>query len=539
IRYLNIADPDVRKNLRERGELWRMTPDPITKKEMAAFIENARLAMDGQAIYRYNRNTGVRLVTPAAFRSLGTLPEAGLRAHLVEIQTLLRRRNRAGRPEAAFFPPDCAFTLPDADFAKLPDIRAAHKDLSDALLNAAGPAFREDDPSDPAWSHAMCRALSAEINATIATDEIFKELPQEFFRKIHWLPGADFDGHVMRFDPVYHEPAAAAPGLRDEHARAILQNYASEHRDIAYINIGRIEVSLSISRPRHDHDDTVYIIEIKHKGDRYTLRHLRFNKWGVAERLAADTALSFERAVFESDEYTEFILDRRLGCLQFGMNLPANFAVCRIRSTYQGPVEQYRGRIYWDTFTTRNFVPGLATDKIPAHHYANPAFTAALARLLGNAAALNIVIGRASFPDGKNPQVPFFDDGDEIVQLDANGLPKTLAITDPSGAFAHYAPALCDIAHRYADPVNDRLKFPMDHRAFAETYLEHFTDRLHEIRENYLKNKTAFDTLFKHLPSDSKGNIRYRWDTILQRLREVNVKFLAGRVREGINIPRP
>ena len=538
IRYLNITDPCVRKNLRERGELWRMTPDPITGEEMAAFIENSRLAMDGRAIYRYNRNTGQRFVTPAAFAGLADLPDDELRKHLVEIQTLLRRRNRADKPEAAFFPPGCAFTLPDTDFATVASVRACHRELAENFYRATDPALHADNPFEPAWRNALCRALSAEARDCLDTEEFFKEFSEEFFRKIQWLPGASFHGHAMRLDPVHNGAGGSAVNyLRDARARAILHNCATETRDIAHINIGRVDTSLSLKRPRHDHDNTVYIVEIRSKGDRnlHTLRHLRFNKWGVAERLRADPTLTFERAVFESDEYTEFILDRRLGCLQFGMNLPACFSVHRIRAAYDGEAAQHKGKIYWDTYTMRNFVPGFASDKIPAHHYANPEFAKALARLLGHAAALNIVIGRASHPDEKKMQFPFFDDGDEIIQLDEKtGIPKALAITDPSGAFVHYAPTLYDIAPHYADPVNDRLKFPIDHAAFAEIYLEHFVDRFNEIRANYLNHKPAYDTLFNHLPLDPKGNIRYRWEVILQRLREVNVDLLVKRIRGGI-----
>ena len=542
IRYLNVSDPGIRANLRERGELWRMMPEPINADEMAQFIENARLAMDGRAIYFYNRNTGVRYVTPSAFRSLDELPDAELRAHLVEIQTLNKGRNRLGKPEAAFFPADCAFNaaFKDADLSA-PDIRAVHAALRGEFFNACDPAFHKDDPRDEAWRNAMCKTLSAGVHDTHA-EEIFKELSGEFFRKIRWLPGASFQNHVVRFDPIYSDPAPRVPDLQDFRARAIIHNFASDHRDIAHLNIGRVKTPLNLKRPRQDHDNTVYIVELRLKGarDLHALRHLRFNKWGVAERLKEarekNKELTFERAVFESDEYTEFILDRRLACLQFGMSLPADLNVYRIRSTYKGEIPHYHGRDYWDTYTVRGFVPGIASDKIPAHLYANPVFATRLARLLGNAAALNIVIGRASVQDDKKPQIPFFDDGDEIIQLD-DDLPKSLTISDPSGAFAHYAPTLYDIAPLYAEPVTSRYKFPIDHAAFAKTYLDHFESRLAEILDHYLENKTAFDTLFNYLPLDPKGNIRYRWETVLQRLRALDISLLIDRVKGGITPP--
>ena len=534
IRYLKITDPDVSKNLRERGELWRMTPEPITDREMEAFIENSRLAMGGRAIYRYNKNTGTRHITPAAFCSLGDLPEAGLRAHLVEIQNLLRGRNRAGRPEAAFFPLGCAFTLPDADYAALPEIHAEHQRLAAAFLRATDPALHADNPpDDPAWSQALCRALSAEVNEFLANgEEIFKELPREFFRKIRWLPGADFERNEVRFDPIYSDPKPLVPGLRDFQARAIIHNCASELRGISHINIGRVEASLSIKRPRLDHDNTVYIAEVKCRGDSglHTLRHLRFNKSNVAEILDNAPSLSFEKAVFKSEEYTEFILDRRLGCIQFGMNLPEDMVVHRVRKIYNGKAARYKNRAYWNTYTVRAFVPGFATDKIPEPLYKNPAFTQKFAELLGGAAAVNIVIGRSD----PKAETPYFDDGDEILQLDADGLPKTITVADPTGAFAHFKPSLCGIAPEYAKPVNSRRGLPVDLRAFADAYLRHFALRLAELRDNYLAAQTAYDTLFNHLPVNTGGHIRQRWEAILLRLRNANIERLVNLVQNAV-----
>ena len=83
-------------------------------------------------------------------------------------------------------------------------------------------------------------------------------------------------------------------------------------------------------------------------------------------------------------------------------------------------------------FFDRRYVPGIVSDKIPLTYYKRKGFVALLARLLGIAAAASLVLGRASFRSGEI----FFDDGDEVIQLDAEGLPERLIISETTGSFA-------------------------------------------------------------------------------------------------------
>ena len=84
----------------------------------------------------------------------------------------------------------------------------------------------------------------------------------------------------------------------------------------------------------------------------------------------------------EAMDYTDYILDRRLGCQQLGMNLPPRLAV-GYAETYNGQNAAYRGARFWSVYFERVYVGGCATDKIPPDHYANPEFNRRLARLLG------------------------------------------------------------------------------------------------------------------------------------------------------------
>jgi hypothetical protein len=63
---------------------------------------------------------------------------------------------------------------------------------------------------------------------------------------------------------------------------------------------------------------------------------------------------------------------------------------------------------------------------------------AALARLLGQAAALITVVGRTEPPSPRGPGVVLFDDGDAVVVEGSHGLPRKVILTDHGGTFADY-----------------------------------------------------------------------------------------------------
>ncbi len=65
-------------------------------------------------------------------------------------------------------------------------------------------------------------------------------------------------------------------------------------------------------------------------------------KWGIREHL--DDGKKLLDAIIQSEEYTEYILDRRLGCRQLGMNLPARTAAKRISERYWGRAATCTGR---------------------------------------------------------------------------------------------------------------------------------------------------------------------------------------------------
>src|SRR5258708_5272260 len=121
-------------------------------------------------------------------------------------------------------------------------------------------------------------------------------------------------------------------------------------------------------------------------------RFLRLQKWGVWEHL--DEGKDLLSSILESDEYTDYLLDRRLGCRQLGMNLCRRAVMRRLNETYQGSNQTYRGQTIRTTYFERDYLPGIATDKLPIDRYVRPGFALALAKLLGRAAASSLIVGR-------------------------------------------------------------------------------------------------------------------------------------------------
>jgi hypothetical protein len=214
------------------------------------------------------------------------------------------------------------------------------------------------------------------------------------------------------------------------------------------------------------------------------------------------------------------------------MNLPPRITPRRISERYLGHNRAYVGQVFWATYFERDYVAGIATDKVPRSRYADPEFARRFAALLGRAAAPNLVVGRMNLRN----QV-LFDDGDEILIVDADGLPADVQVSDPTGTFMDYEHALTDHAERYARPVIVRLPHVDDPREFTEAYLAAFEQRLAWIQEEYRKRRRAFDTLFKHRRWDPGGSFAYRWHRALQRLDEADAADVARAVRSCIRLP--
>ncbi len=234
-------------------------------------------------------------------------------------------------------------------------------------------------------------------------------------------------------------------------------------------------------------------------------------------------------AMVETERYLDYILDRRLGCWQLGMRVPRRFDPRRIPEAYDGARHEYHGFPIWVHYFERDYIDGEATSKIPGARYADPSFALAFARLLGEAAAANLVVGRMT-ADG---QQVIFDDGDEILVEDAQGNPCRIIVADHAGTFVDCRSDLGAHAAAYAAPVNRRRSLLPDARGFARAYIEGLRDRLRHIRGEYRKQRRAFDTLFKH-QSQEPGSIAWRWRHVLDRLDRTDPAALAAEIARHI-----
>ncbi|MDH7503026.1 MAG: hypothetical protein QHJ82_10010 [Verrucomicrobiota bacterium] len=538
IRFLFVWDEKVRQAIKRRGECWRISAFPKTRDELEKLIAEAKVAIGGNPIYYYNHATGTRYVTYQEFAGLEHLPPQALAAHLQEIASHALRRNRLGNPEVDFF---CASpTFSGLDFAGIDfkslskdELMNKYRDLKERFKAAVDPGCRTDNLKDDLWRQKMAKALLSDQSGTV-TEEVLRGLSPEFFLQIEWLPGGYIEEGEFMFDSIFDEAAANPddPELRllcDHLAHGFIFNFIREYGDLEYVNVGRVGTSLSVNRPLSGGRRGVYIVELKLRDTQERLvRFIRLQKWGIRERLEEKKDLL--RSIIESEEYTDYVLDRRLGCRQLGMKLPSRVTMRRTREKYTGSREEFNGTSIWVTYFERDYVRGIATDKIPAHKYDDPTYSLKVAKLLGKAAASNLIVGRAH--DDK--AMVIFDDGDEVIIEDDAGLPKDLIVTDPSGAFADYRTPLVELARHYATPVNIRVDRVPNANAFAQAYLNAFHDWFVHVQHDYRKRQRAFDMLFKHLRYDPAGSFAYRWECVLKRLNETNPIDLVKAIQEHL-----
>jgi hypothetical protein len=367
------------------------------------------------------------------------------------------------------------------------------------------------------------------------SEEALLGLATEFYLQIEWLPGGWIEEGELIFDSVTDQTMEPendeqrATMLLREKARAFIINYMREYSDVEYVNIGRLIGSLSLRQPLLGRRG-VFLIEIKQRTTpQPVLKIIRMQKWGVSEHL--DDGKSLLDAMLFSEEYTDYILNRRLACRQLGMNLPSHTTTHKLSERYFGKNRDYHGLTIYSPYFERDYIVGRATDKIPASKFANESYAYAFARMLGQAAAVNLIVGRCQLTG----QV-IFDDGDEVVVENRVGMPVEIIVTDHTGTFTDFRRSLAESAPEYARSVNKRLPMLIQPMAFAQAYLSGFTERFEKIQQEYRRRKRAFDNLFKHQPPVEGGNLSFRWLRVLERLSQADPQALKELIRKQITI---
>jgi len=364
----------------------------------------------------------------------------------------------------------------------------------------------------------------------LTDDGLLAGIPPEFFRQIRWLPGGRIENGELEFDSVLSEwdekpDDPELCGLCDQRVKGFICNYIREFGTLQYVNIGLVSNAMRHRSAPGGH--RAYIAEVMHRGAMEpVVRIIRILRWGIAQHL--DEGMELFAAIMEAEEYTEYTQDRRLGCWELGMPLPARIDTRRVWETYAGKSVVYHGRRIWTTSFERDFIPGLATDKIPPARFLDPRFTLDFARLLGQAAAPNLVVGRTS-----DENEVIFDGGDEVLILDGEGHPQRLVVADHAGTFHEYDKPLDAYADAYAQPVISRLHLLPEPERFAEAYVKALAERLEAMQADYRRRRRAFDTLFKH-SKQTQGTFSWRWARVLARLERTDVVAFAGRLRDAI-----
>ena len=536
IRFLHAMVPKVRSAIKRRGECWRINPLPRSTADMDAMIRSSRIAIGGEDIYYYNHATGTRILTCGQFAQLGDYDEASLRVHLSEIQDFSSRCNRHGYPEIAFFRAgegfsSAAFQAYDFYSLSADELRDAFVALRRGFADAVRPEYRTDSPADADWRSEMFAALIGNETQPVC-EEVYLGMSSEFYMQIEWLPGGRIVDGELIFDSVFDEPSDDPRWARlcDDKVKGFIFNFIREYGDVEYINIGRVPQSLS-RRPVADGRRDVYIAEILLKGaEREVVRIIRMVKWGIREHL--QRGWNVLDAIMQAEEYIEYILDRRLGCRQLGMNLPARIVARKINEQYEGVQDQLHGRPIWATYIERDYVRGMATDKIAAGRFENADFALRFARLMGKAAAPNLIVGRADLESHV-----VFDDGDEVLRCNDEGMPEDITVSDPTGTFNDYTTPLKAIIKEYAKPINARIGIVPEPMAFVTSYIEALEAELRRIQQEYRKRKRGFDNLFRHRRYDPAGSYAYRWKQVLLRLNATNIQDVMGELSAHIKMP--
>jgi hypothetical protein len=537
--FLTVSDPRVRDAIKRRGECWRLSSIPKSREAKKTLVFGSKVSIFQQPIYFYNRLTGTRWLTCQEFSGLDQLDPSALAEHLQEIADHSIRQNRLGRPELNFFAADLrhfgARQFAGVAFAQLKpeQLRAKYLELRERFNSAVHDSFRRDDCNNEAWCQRMLSTLFLDGSES-QTEQILGGLSPEFFMQVEWLPGGRFEEGEFMFDPIFEEAAShpedeALRQLCDPRAKGIIYNFIREYGNLEYVNVGRIPESLSIERPQKIGRRGVYIAEFKSRGEPEPIkRFMRLQKWNVWEHL--DDGKDLASSIEESDEYTDFWLDRRLGCRQLGVNLPSRVIMRRLTEIYNGSNARFRGQTVHTTYFEREYLDGIATDKLPLENYSRAGYATRLAALLGKAAASSMIVGR-SLDIGIRP---VFDDGDEVVCEGSDGLPSAVVLADHSGAFGEYRQPLDTFAAHYARPVNSRDKVVSDPRGFARAYLAAFREQFLHIQFDYRKRHRAFDTLFKHCKYDRGGSFAFRWECVLRRLDQTDVDQLLKAIEGHI-----
>jgi hypothetical protein len=524
IQFTGVHIPEVREQLRRRGENWRISPPPRSAREISQHICASRVQVKTGASYYQNAQSGERFLTYEEFMRIRFLlreaPKEAI-ARLKEINHLSSLVNDQGVPELSLFLPAkkrlstnlLAGLVPVLENAAarldLERAEALFDDFAASYAAAAGDELTVDGEKHTTWQTTMfCRLYDLD-------EELVEEgrlgLSPEFHLNVRWLPGALLRGSEVTFETN-----------TDPRVHNLIEYFLHTRPDMVWINIGRVESSLT-TRDRTGEEREVYLVVLGYSGDREEIRLVRLMKWDVIHRLKQGFPLS--QAIGDTIRYSDYIVDRLRAAT--ALEIPIlNYNPIQFMEEIQGigqiPV----------FFFDRRYVTGMVSDKIPLPYYAKKGFVIRLGRLLGIAAAASMVLGRASYRRGDL----FFDDGDEVIQMNAEKLPERLIISETTGSFTDSTTPIRVLLHQCLGHLAVHLKKARergisdeDLRAAIEAFTGALRTDIERMQALLGERSTALHSLFGDQTSEP-GSVRARWKSMLERLATTDTGELADAV---------
>ncbi len=367
------------------------------------------------------------------------------------------------------------------------------------------------------------------------TEHVLSGLSPEFFMQVEWLPGGRFEEGEFLFDSLFDEAASHPEDkellrLCDPRAKGIIFNLIREEGDLEYVNVGCVPESLSIDRPQKEGRRGVYLVEFHSRSERAPIkRFIRLQKWGIWEHL--DEGKDLLQSIKESDDYTDYWLDRRLGCRQLGMNMTHRVAMRRLSEIYHGKQRPVPGRADSNHLLRAGVSArhchrqGADGEVCPARLRAEAGEPAGPGRRLEHdcraapstpARARRLMMatrwcGRATM--GSRRKSWWATTAARLVITSCPWKPPPLTMPGQS------------ISGTMSCPIRKRSP-PPTWTPFAQHFLH--------IQGDYRKRRRAFDTLFKHCKYDDGGSFAFRWECVLRRLDQTNADALVEAVRRQI-----
>lgn len=527
IQFTGIQHSEVRRQLRNRGESWRISPPPRSVWEISQFIQNSRVNVNSGVVYYQNPQSGGRFLTYEEFMRIRPLMEQNpleAAARLREILNLSRMRNNRGVPEVSLFLP-AEKSLPMESLYSVaaalggepsPEntarMLAAFDSFAQRFAAAAGDELLSDGPHQAAWRTTMfCRLYDISERAV---EEWTLGLSPEFHLNIRWLPGV----RIVAGEKSFEETA-------DERVRNLIGYFLTTRPGLSSLNVGRVE-SPQTQRDRTGEEREVYLVVLGTPGQSEEIRLIRLMKWDVMHRLKLGAPL--ERAIADTVSYRDYIFDRLAGSAALGLPILSYSEVRFVEHIHGiGEIPIF--------FFDRAYVPGIVTDKIPLACYARPGFVNRLCFLLGRAAAASLVLGRRCVRTGHL----FFDDGDEAIQLDSEGLPEKLIILETTGSFTDTTTPIAEMLPRCLQQLQNHLGKALARevrRKAIKIAVQDFAgglcreiDRMKALASS---ESSRLWSLFADRSAEP-GSVRSRWENILHRLVATNVEEVEKMVLES------